>query len=122
MNFDVAGQFKITRNGAKNIINKKSLEDLRDDLEAHEEGLSTACGCYVFAKRAGKGIKPWYVGRACKLPMAKEALNAENRGKYNDAKQKEPRFFFKYQFEHRAANYESGLLRHCQPSISWRNG
>ncbi|MCG5539868.1 MULTISPECIES: hypothetical protein [unclassified Halorhodospira] len=84
MNFDVIGPFEIKRNGAKNIINKRSLDDFKEQLEAKEEGLSTSCGCYVFAKRAGQGCKPWYVGQACKSPMANEALNAENRGKYND--------------------------------------
>ena len=27
-------------------------------------GLSTARGCYVFSIRAGRGIRPWYVGQA----------------------------------------------------------
>ncbi|WP_437557365.1 hypothetical protein [Acidithiobacillus sulfuriphilus] len=84
MNFDVAGPFEIKRFGQKRIINKYSLVDMCEQLEAHEPGLSTAGGCYVFAKRVGGGVLPWYVGQACKTPLAKEALNSDNRGKYND--------------------------------------
>ena len=31
-----------------------------------DEGLSEKQGCYVFALRAGKGHKPWYIGKATK--------------------------------------------------------
>jgi len=83
MRFDVAGPFEISRHGTKKNITKESLTDLKDDFEAWEEGLSESCGCYVFAKRAGGGIIPWYVGQACRRPMLKEALNADNITKYN---------------------------------------
>jgi len=84
VNFDIAGPFEIKRFGKKKIINKESLTDLCEQLEECEEGLSLAGGCYVFAKRVGKGTLPWYVGQACKAPLAKEALNPDNRGKYNE--------------------------------------
>lgn len=83
MRFDVAGPFIIERHGKKKNITKESLQHLRDQLEEWREGLSEACGCYVFAKRAGNGITPWYVGQACIRPMFKEALNSDNIGKYN---------------------------------------
>lgn len=83
MNFDVAGPFEITRHGKKKNITKESIEDLRNVMEEWEEDLSESCGCYVFAKRAGGGIIPWYVGQACFIPMFKEALNADNITKYN---------------------------------------
>ena len=83
MDFDVIGPVKLTRHGKKRLITKESLDNLVSDLEDVAEGLSEACGCYVFAKQAGKGLMPWYVGQACKLPLAKEALNPSNREKYN---------------------------------------
>ena len=83
MRFDVAGPFEIARHGAKKNITKDSLAGLKKLMEELEEGLSESCGCYVFAKRAGGGITPWYVGQACRRPMLKEALNAENIAKYN---------------------------------------
>ena len=84
MNFDVIGPIEITRHGRKKIITKQSASEFRNQLEDIEEGLADSCGCYVFAKRAGKGIIPWYVGQACRSRMGMEALNAENRSKYND--------------------------------------
>lgn len=84
MEFDVAGAFEIPRYGYKRIISKKSLDDLKPVVEEWEEGLSEACGCYVFALQTGRGTEPYYVGQACRRPLLKEALNASNRGKYND--------------------------------------
>jgi hypothetical protein len=52
-------------------------------LEALEAGLSDACGCYVFALRAGRGYTPHYVGQACKSSILKESMNPSNREKYN---------------------------------------
>ena len=83
MRFDVAGPFEITRHGKKRNITKESLLKLETDREEWEDGLSESCGCYVFGKRAGGGITPWYVGQACKRPMLKEALNSDNIAKYN---------------------------------------
>jgi hypothetical protein len=84
MDFDVAGPFELSRHGAKQIITKTSLKELKPELEAWEEGLSDACGCYVFALKAGKGYTPYYVGQACKRSIVDEALNPSNREKYNE--------------------------------------
>jgi hypothetical protein len=84
MQFDVAGPFELSRHGAKQIITKNSLKELKPELDAWEEGLSDACGCYVFVLRAGKGFTPYYVGQACKRAIVEEALNPSNREKYNE--------------------------------------
>ena len=83
MHFDIAGPFEISRHGRKKNITKNSIAGLRERLEECEKGLSESCGCYIFAKRAGGGVIPWYVGKACRRSMLKEALNAENIIKYN---------------------------------------
>ncbi len=85
MHFDVAGPFDLTRHGKKKFITEQSLADLDPELENWESGLSDACGCYIFAIRAGKGYTPYYVGQACKWSMLREALNPSNREKYNKA-------------------------------------
>ena len=84
MLFDVAGPFKVKRYGKKKLITKQSLTELKQELEEWESGLCDACGCYVFAIRAGKGYTPYYVGQACKRAILDEALNPSNRGKYNE--------------------------------------
>jgi hypothetical protein len=83
MHFDVAGPFELVRLGAKKMITDVSVKALKSILEDWEEGLSEACGCYVFAVRAGKGFNPYYVGQACKRSILAEALNPSNREKYN---------------------------------------
>ena len=83
MHFDVAGPFDLTRHGSKKIITDVSIRILKPQLESWEVGLSDACGCYVFAVRAGKGYSPYYVGQACKRSILMEALNPSNREKYN---------------------------------------
>jgi hypothetical protein len=85
MIFDVNGPFKLSRHTPKQIITKDSLKELKLELDEREDGLSDACGCYVFAIRAGKGYTPYYVGQACRRPIADEALNSSNREKYNKA-------------------------------------
>ena len=85
MLFDVAGPFEIERHGRTKIIIERSRKDLRPILEDWEEGLSSACGCYVFALRAGRGFTPYYVGQACKRTLLDEALNPANPEKYNTA-------------------------------------
>ena len=83
MNFDVAGPFKLKRYGQKKILTDETVDHLLPRLEEWEEGLSEACGCYLFAVRAGKGFKPYYVGQACKRAISDEALNSTNLMKYN---------------------------------------
>ena len=83
MNFDVVGPFVVTRHGPKKLIDRQSYFDLRDEVDERKKGLSKACGCYVFAKRAGRGYTPLYVGQACATSLVNEAMNASNCMKYN---------------------------------------
>jgi hypothetical protein len=83
VNFDVVGPFVITRHGPNNLIDTQSYFDLRQEADDKWEGLSSACGCYVFAIRAGKGFTPFYVGQACATRLVAEAMNASNCLKYN---------------------------------------
>lgn len=85
MNFEVEGPFSLGRHGPKQLILKESLRQLKEELNLHKEGLAEACGCYVFAIRAGRGYTPYYVGQACKSSICEEALNSTNREKYNSA-------------------------------------
>lgn len=85
MLFDVAGPFKLERYGKskKKILTDDTAYDLKERLEDWKSGLSEACGCYVFAVRASKGLIPYYIGQACKRSLLKEAMNPSNIGKYN---------------------------------------
>ena len=53
---------------------------IEEDLGA--EGLRYACGCSVFAMRAGKGIRPWYVGLAQRSSFQTECFTPDKKVKY----------------------------------------
>jgi hypothetical protein len=81
--FQVQGPFEITVNvyrGGKIIPRNKDLADFWEEVgEISEER-----GCYVFGIRAGKGIRPWYVGQTAKS-FKDECFTGANRSKYNEA-------------------------------------
>jgi hypothetical protein len=47
-----------------------------------EHGLSSKNGCYIFAIRAGRGYRPWYVGKATKS-MKQECMAIASQRHYN---------------------------------------
>lgn len=75
------------------IISKKSnglilataeyLKQFWEEIDEEYPGLSCACGCYVFATRAGKGVIPWYVGKTEKQSFAKECFYSHKINHYN---------------------------------------
>jgi len=83
MKFDIVGPFKIERYTHKSLITNDSVVALKKIIEAEEEGLSQACGCYVFGIRAGKGMTPYYAGQSLRRSIFKESMNHANITKYN---------------------------------------
>jgi len=85
MRFTVHGPFKLQKqanglvdrqNDAKrafwqNVINKDNF-------------LPSACGCYLYAIRAAKGVKPWYVGMANKQSFETECFASHKVNIYNE--------------------------------------
>lgn len=47
------------------------------------QGIAEKHGCYVFAMRAAKGFRPWYVGKTTK-GMAKECMGLHQLRCYNE--------------------------------------
>jgi hypothetical protein len=41
-------------------------------------------GCYVFSMKAGKGERPWYVGKASMRALCKECFSTHKLNIYND--------------------------------------
>ena len=65
-------------------------------VEQQEQGLSRACGCYVFALQNGENINAWYVGKTEKSSFQKECFQATKLMYYNevlDAHNGTPRLF-----------------------------
>jgi hypothetical protein len=88
--FQPFGPFKMPRNGS--LVDTSMFAKFWANIERQSPGLSRAVGCYVFAIRAGKGAKPWYVGKTekrnlrdetwspHKLYVFSKALNLRERG------------------------------------------
>jgi hypothetical protein len=64
------------------VIDKKKESKLWEEVDEKRHGLSNTIGCYVFGIRAGKGVKPWYVGKAEKSSFRKETLADHKLLKY----------------------------------------
>ena len=85
MKFEVFGPYFLD---TKTIIKNEHVVAMREAIIESEQAsvLSTAPGCYVFGiKPSGaQRIIPWYVGKAERQPVIKEATNAQHLQLYNE--------------------------------------
>lgn len=86
MYFYPAGPFILEKktNGLINATNVY-LNNFWDAIDEEYYNLSMACGCYIFATRAGKGVTPWYIGKAEKQSFSQECFQPHKINHYNDA-------------------------------------
>lgn len=80
------GPFEVPRkNGIIYSDQAKKGSVFWNTVEDNQEGLSISNGCYIFSIRAGKGIKPWYVGQAKgQKGFLQEALADHKLKHYNE--------------------------------------
>ncbi len=94
--YRVYGPFEIPRNGA--LVDSHAKKEFWRNVEAEQVRLSSAVGCYVFAIRAAKGSRPWYVGKTEKSSFKGEAWTPHKLNLYNEAlhlrKKGKPLLFF----------------------------
>lgn len=85
MNFEVFGPYLFK---TKTIIKSEHVAALREEIAESECGsvLSTAPGCYVFGVKSSGAprVIPWYVGKAERQPVIKEATNGQHLQLYNE--------------------------------------
>jgi hypothetical protein len=91
MEYGSFGPFEVPRMRS-NLVARANLSQFWEDVSRQHPQLPEACGCYVFALRAGRGRTPWYVGRTnhqdfrheCfahhKLTYFNEVLGGSGRG------------------------------------------
>lgn len=82
------GPFTVPRKGGtggKKVLDasKVAINTFWEDIEQTVSGLSMACGCYIFAMKAGRGITPWYVGQS-KTGFKNECFAATKINHYHD--------------------------------------
>lgn len=64
---------------------KDSLNSFWAQVDAQlDDEVSMGIGCYVFSVRAGRGVLPWYVGKAEKQPFRSECFAAHKLNHYNN--------------------------------------
>jgi len=93
MRYSIHGPFDVLRDGHIVSRDRADKKDLWDRLEAQEDGLSYACGCYVLSI----GKRAWYVGLAEKQSFRKECFSAHKICQYDAALNEVsgiPRLFF----------------------------
>ena len=86
MKFEVYGPFEIDRT-SKGLVSSDaaSRREFWERVEDDVPDLPDACGCYVFAIQASRGILPWYVGKAEKQSFVNECLSSHKINHYNNA-------------------------------------
>jgi hypothetical protein len=84
MRYSIHGPFELkTKNGLVDR-SKDGKNNFWAEIENTDLMLPSACGCYLFAIRAAKGIKPWYVGLAAKQSFQRECFTPQKINIYND--------------------------------------
>jgi len=68
---------EISKSGRRTIDGGFIKNSLKSN-ESEFEKLLNSNGVYVFSTKAGRGRKPWYVGKAIKMNFGKEAFNSRN--------------------------------------------
>jgi hypothetical protein len=95
--FEIAGPFPIPFKSGSGSSKHIEKEHVQQFWLGNASVCASGVGCYIFAKRAGKGHTPWYVGKSSK-GFSKEAFTADKLTKYNkvlfDDKKGTPCMFF----------------------------
>ncbi len=79
--YEPFGPFKLPTNGS--IVNTRELNRFWTEIEQQNPGLTAGVGCYIFAIRAAKGARPWYVGKTEKVSFKGETTSPDKLNKYS---------------------------------------
>jgi hypothetical protein len=93
VNYKVFGPYGIRRDGKLISKSREHLRAFWSEIEAEVQGLSDACGCYVFSIRR----RAWYVGLAEKQSFCQECFALHKLTQYNYSLQRvsgEPQLHF----------------------------
>ena len=87
--YDVFGPFEVLRKPSKRgksslDFSRRSLTSFSESVEHAVKDLRNGTGCYLFAVRAARGIKPWYVGQS-KGPFENECFALHKQAIYREA-------------------------------------
>ena len=84
MKYTLHGPYELPENAKKKVdLSAQSIQGFwKAANKAEREMLSDATGIFFFMFRAGRGIKPWYIGRAEKGSFEEETFTEERKAAY----------------------------------------
>jgi hypothetical protein len=85
MEYGSFGPFEVPRIRSSNLVNRAQLWAFWDAVDAEQQGLPEACGCYIFALRSSRGRTPWYVGRTNLQDFRHECFGYHKLTYFNEA-------------------------------------
>jgi len=86
VDFEIEGPFELYRTEHGLIDASAATKRLYWEwVDEYQEGLSDACGCYIFVIKASGTAVPWYVGKAEKQSFRKECFAPHKINHYNNA-------------------------------------
>jgi hypothetical protein len=98
MRFTIHGPYRIKKSSNGLIKSDAStLGKFWQSIQAQEDGLPDACGCYLFAVKATHGIRPWYIGLTSKRSFEVECLRNHQLKIYDNvvaSKRRTPLLYF----------------------------
>ena len=77
------GPFQVSRKGG--MVDRDNIGDFWQRVDEYCPGLSDAVGCYIFGIRAGRGVRPWYVGKTERASFRKEVFTPHKLVLYGEA-------------------------------------
>ena len=85
--YEVFGPFELhrksTKAGTRLDLSNQALAAFWERAESVRSGLAFGAGCYLFAVRAARGIRPWYAGQS-KGAFEKEVFAHHKREVYRE--------------------------------------
>ncbi|MFK5948002.1 MAG: hypothetical protein QM500_04420 [Methylococcales bacterium] len=85
MIFKIQGPYELDRKKGLIDSSAEALQEYWEWVDKDVPGLPDACGCYVFAIQASRGLLPWYIGKSEKQAFKKECLSHHKINHFNNA-------------------------------------
>jgi hypothetical protein len=82
--FEPYGPFRLPRSNGDFDRTSEKKRVFWKKVEAQVPSLPDAIGCYIFALKAGKGVRPWYVGKTEKASFKNETWQPQKLLIYGD--------------------------------------
>jgi hypothetical protein len=82
MKFEPYGPFELPRSNGG--VDRDQRYKFWESIEKKHPSMPDTVGCYIFALKAAKGFKPWYVGMTEKLSLKEETWKPEKLLNYGE--------------------------------------